>query len=464
MAFRPALRPIVLVSVLALSLGSAAWSDASSVPAGPRVLRYDGSAHEQDIATSVAVSPDGRRAFVTGFTYAGPLAGTDFATIAYNARGDRLWLSKYNGTGSSVDDPAAVAVAPDGMAVYVTGNSFGGPSTSTDMATVAYDAVTGDEMWVARYDGPAHDTDAATALVADHEAVYVTGASIGADGTLDFLTVAYHTATGAELWTARHQGPGGSYDEAFALAVSHDGMLLVTGYDAGTGSDFATVAYDAATGDEMWVATLDGPGHGDDAARSIRMVHHGHIAYVTGFASTSKSDADYMTAAYEVDTGRRLWVSFYSGPGEGFDDPFALMADLYGSKIFVTGGSPGSGTDSDYATVAYDAGTGAELWASRYDGPGSGPDRGDSLAISPDGFRLYVTGSSWGDQEDYLTLQLDPATGAQLRQTRYDGPGGEFDSPNAMVADAAGTRLWVTGGSAAADGVEDFATLLYLIG
>ena len=40
--------------------------------------------------------------------------------------------------------------------------------------------------------------------------------------------------------------------------------------------------------------------------------------------------------------------------------------------MFVTGTSAGSGRGSDYATVGYDAATGAQLWASRYSGPGNG--------------------------------------------------------------------------------------------
>jgi hypothetical protein len=63
-------------------------------------------------------------------------------------------------------------------------------------------------------------------------------------------------APGAQLWAARYNGPGNYYDQATALGVSRDGSeVFVTGVvtegDAST-YDYATVAYDAATGDELW--------------------------------------------------------------------------------------------------------------------------------------------------------------------------------------------------------------------
>jgi hypothetical protein len=80
-----------------------------------------------------------------------PLAGPGISTAAADA-GQRLWTARYNHGGA--DDATSVAVSPDGTRVFVTGTSetqFGG---SPQFTTVAYNAATGAELWASRYGGP----------------------------------------------------------------------------------------------------------------------------------------------------------------------------------------------------------------------------------------------------------------------------------------------------------------------
>ncbi len=66
-------------------------------------------------------------------------------------------------------------------------------------------------------------------------------------------------APGAQLWVARSYRGG----EAWAMAVDPGGrMVFVTGdrwSGQGTGRDYATTAYDAATGRRLWVSRYNGP-------------------------------------------------------------------------------------------------------------------------------------------------------------------------------------------------------------
>ena len=343
----------------------------------------------------MAVSPGGRRVFVTGIA-SGWGTGPDYVTVAYSAAtGRRLWVSHYSGHGVGLgndwDGASAVAVSPGGAAVFVTGLSGRGTGES-DYATVAYSAASGRQLWVSRYNGPASGLDGAKAVAVSPAGgtVFVTGTSDGRTPG-EYATVAYRAATGRQLWVRRYNGPGRSIYGASAVAVSPGGgRVFVTGTSAGRAadSDYATVAYSAATGGQLWVRRYHGPVNGSDSASAVAVSPGGATVFVTGY-SGRRSTADYATVAYSAATGRQLWVSRYHGSGAG---SVAVSPD--GTMVYVTG-SGYSGGGEDYATVAYRAATGRQQWVSRYNGPANN-DSACCVAVSPDGTTVFVTGWSEG--------------------------------------------------------------------
>jgi hypothetical protein len=68
---------------------------------------------------------------------------------------------------------------------------------------------------------------------------------------------------------------------------------------AGTGADYATIAYRALTGRKGWERRYDGPGGGDDDAHSLRVSPDGTAVFVTG-SSLGVSYPDYATLAYPI--------------------------------------------------------------------------------------------------------------------------------------------------------------------
>jgi len=103
------------------------------------------------LVVAMAVSPDGRRAFVTGASSSGRAAGGGSEKVAHSAAtGRQLWASRYHGPGNG-SAPTAVAVSPGGRRVFGSASCWG---TGNDYATVAYSAATGRQLWARPCHGP----------------------------------------------------------------------------------------------------------------------------------------------------------------------------------------------------------------------------------------------------------------------------------------------------------------------
>jgi DNA-binding beta-propeller fold protein YncE len=274
---------------------------------------------------------------------------------------------------------------------------------------VAYDAATGATLWTKRYDGLHEGFDVAYSIAAGPSGkVFVTGSSQGKFEFGDYATIAYNDSTGATLWVARYNGPGNNADNPHWIATSPDGSkVFVTGDSAGLRRDdgYATVAYDASTGARLWVNRYFGPNNSGDRSSSLVSSADGSTVFVTGWSSRHNSNFDFITVAYEAATGRTLWLERYDNPDTGDDYAVSVAVSNDGSKVFVTGSSTGAAQMPDYTTVAYQASTGTLLWVKHYNDQENGNEGASSLAVSPDGSRVFVTGRRFGrGRYDYVTL------------------------------------------------------------
>ena len=391
--------------------------------------------------------------YVTGGSF-GSGSGTDFATVKYNSSGTQQWVSRYNGPGGNEDVPYAIAVDGSGN-VYVTGGSFGSGS-GLDFATVKYNS-NGVQQWVRRYNGPANSDDVAYAIAIDGSGnVYVTGSSRGTGTALDYATVKYNSS-GTRQWVSRYNGPANMDDIAYSIAVDCAGNVYVTGGSTGAGSgfDYATVKYNSS-GTQQWASRYNGPANSNDTAYSVAVDCCGNV-YVTGGATGLGSGSNYATVKYSS-SGWQQWVSTYNGPANSDDVAYALAIDGV-ENVYVTGASFGSGSGYDYATLKYDS-SGSEQWASRYNGPANSHDIAYALVVDISG-AVYVTGGSTGSGTafDHLTIKYDP-NGGQLWASRYNGPDSGNDMANSLAIDGSG-NVYVTGSSFGWSSGLDFATVKY---
>src|SRR5262249_51373332 len=109
--------------------------------------------------------------------------------------GEVLWTNSYDGPAQLDDDPHAIAVDSSGN-VFVTGLSRSAPCcpASGDYETIAY-SKTGEVLWENRYNAPDNLISSPSAIAVDHDGnVIVTGYSNRSDGPSEYVTIKYSSS------------------------------------------------------------------------------------------------------------------------------------------------------------------------------------------------------------------------------------------------------------------------------
>jgi hypothetical protein len=224
--------------------------------------------------------------------------------------------------------------------------------------------------------------------------VFVAGLSVGDGSGWDYVTIKY-SSDGVPLWTNRYKGPANSEDYASAMAVDVGGNVIVTGFSYnGLSYDYATIKYSSG-GLPLWTNRYNGSGNGTDLARAIAVDGSGN-AFVTG-ASYANGYSGYLTIKYSND-GVPLWTNRYDISETGAGEARAIAVDS-GGNVVIAGGAAG------YATIKY-SNSGVPLWTNRCNGPGNGLGEARAVALSGNG-DVFVTGylTGYGSDYDYVTIK-----------------------------------------------------------
>lgn len=475
-----------------LSLACALASLLAPLSAHAWTAMYNSGGGTNDYAVDVAVDASGN-VYVTGYSFS---ASYDIVTLKYNAGGtlSSTWpdvgfgvgVRRWSGPAGADDRPVAIGLDPAGN-VFVSGRSVSAGGNS-DVIVLKYDPGgnpsaawpnQGDGVGVRRWSVTPGSTDDATRAMV----VGINGrAYLSALGAGDYETLVYEP-NGTLAWVRRYNGPASGVDTPADIALDGSGNVYVTGASpgVGTGSDYATIAYNSA-GNTIWsggsfhngAARYNGPANGSDGGRAL--VVTSSALYVTGGSDGVGTGADYATLRYTL-AGATTWpnaggifhngAARYNGPTNGSDNAAAIATD--GVGVVVTGSSWGTG--QEIATVRYTA-TGATPWpaagagfhngAARYTSPGM-PQTAWSVGVAVDTVGdVYVTGTSMimPMQFNYVTFRYAGGNGATLWTSVYDGPTGTNDD-NAAALVRAGGYVYVTGSSIGVGTGRDFGTVRY---
>jgi uncharacterized delta-60 repeat protein len=175
---------------------------------------------------------------------------------------------------------------------------------------------------------------------------------------------------------------------------------------------------------ENWVYNYNGSGNQSDGAFSIVYGDDGNL-YAAGYSTGSSTSRDFTVISL-TSAGDTNWTYRYNGPGNGLDRANSIVHGDDGN-LYAAGYSAGTGTSSDFTVISLTT-MGDTNWIYRYDGSGSSADEANSIIYGDDG-NLYAAGYSTGSStaNDFTIISLT-TTGDTNWTYRYDGSGSSLDN------------------------------------
>ena len=356
---------------------------------------YNSAWGRNDRGYACTVDPAGN-IYVLGRTYS-MISMDDFLIIKYDTNGNQQWVQTYNGPGNSNDhvNHYGQPIRYDNGRIYVTGYSYS-VGTSYDATTICYDANSGAQLWIHRYHG-GWGVDFGRSVIISGGFCYITGLANNGLTSNDVLTICYNKISGAVIWVKTYHGGLGP-DFGFDITADNAGRVFVTGHIAarlilwGYEYDRVTIAYDGATGAQLWVRTFNA-NNGDNLGYGITTDESGNV-YTTGFSNYPTSNTvDIVTIAYDAPTGNQRWLAHYNGPQtlNSYEYSYCKPAlDANGNVIIGGHGTNEFSSNDDLLVIAYDS-NGNEQMIGRYNGLQNRDEYCYGVSVDPNG-NIYAAG------------------------------------------------------------------------
>jgi hypothetical protein len=362
----------------------------------------------------------------------------------------------YRGPGNGYDNGYAITVDPLTKNVFVTGLSqpVPEPPIRRDMITIMYDSA-GTERWVQKYSGPINGLNRGTSLALDGRSnVYVTGWSEGTSGNLDFATVKYDVG-GNEIWVARYDGPAGSNDQPAPPAGGSHLSAVGQQIQTNQGIIVTTEVLDPAPELEYLAGKVSGLGVNRGIKNSLLAKLDNCSESLLASNADVRQNAAQVLGAFNNELRSLATENLIASEtaSELISVANQVIKGILGIEttvVYVAGQSTGVDTNVDFALIKYNGEDGRPMWnlpgqpgttadkpgnppniALRYNGPASSIDRVWGIAMDLDG-NIYVTGPSTetsANGVDYFTIKnfVNTYQPVALAAARYNGPGNKND-------------------------------------
>ena len=336
-----------------------------------------------DEGLGVATAPD-NSVYVTGRTLSFGAGDSDAFLLKYDATGTLLWQRTF---GSAPSEPffrandigQAVAVSPNGEAIYISGHFGNG------LLFLARFDQEGTLVWQRTWGGdPTEGTSFGNGVAATNTDVYVTGGISSIQRQSDAILLKF-SADGTLQWNIAWGGEG--HDNGHDVAVGTDGGIYFAGETNSFNANDAFVAKVDSNGVVLWArdwAALDRDGFpGLTAALGMGTTADGGVV-ITGNASDVGTLKNTILVKYN--SAGALMFQKIGGPGFGTGLDVAEAAD---GALFVSGNILADTRDPEvfggFAYVAEFGADGRKKKASTWGGSPNDSASAEGVAISANG-------------------------------------------------------------------------------
>ena len=432
-------------SMLLMSLLCAGFVSAQQTLAPSWFERYNGPSNGYDDAGAICTDAAGNF-YVAGHSPPNGSSLLSFIVIKYSATGARQWIARHTVAGGK----ATQVVVDSQSNVFASGYRWAG--STYEEVLVKFNSA-GQEQWSRRLSGRP------IKLLSDLQGgVYAIGTYN--DGYDSDWSIIRFSSIGKPYWEFRYDDLYARNDVIANAVFDSAGNLVVAGtagIDSGSSPGDVVVAKIAPDGRVLWQQTFTRGATTHEFADDVGLDNAGNI-YVIGGAANSGSiyeqasdlwlkfspsgtlmgqvlggpvpngdmgggavDATgnlYFVSFSRVlkysSTGNLLWQREITSPQLGISIPKLAYTAL--KEVIVAGTSYDGTPNHDYLILGFSAG-GDPKWQYRYDGPISGDDTLEDLAVNWKG-DVFVTGTSWnqyssigGTADDIVTMKFTRSFG-----------------------------------------------------
>ena len=350
-----------------------------------------------------------------------------------------LWSREHGGSADLPEEGTGIAVDSTGSAIVV--GYVLNSQTNADIFVRKY-AGDGSVTWTQTFDGPFLDDDRGCGVAVDgSDNVLVVGDQVPEAGNAD-IWIAKLDASGSSQWTVTVDGAENATDNAYDVAADNSGNVYVAGHirDAVNDNDIWVGSYDS-DGVERWTDTYTSDEGFDDRAFGVSVGADNSVA-VAGYITKSGGANDVWVRKYMGD-GTTAWTTIWDNANGGNERAFDVVVDSDGEAI-VAGFSHRTATHSDIWLARFSGDAQPNLMQF-YGGPAIEDDRGQGVALDPDG-NIIIVGYKGIDQANNdMWIRKYDSNGSVIWTQSVFGDAGNRDEARDVAVDAGG-NVFVTGG------------------